>query len=194
MGGTRTKPDACELSSAPMNASSSDSSGASPWVPASHDALLLADRAVCAPDITFRIEDLLVIVVGAHMRAEIADRPLANRLVRLIRDWQASTLDDVDTALMPVVCSDVWFLNDRELMQQPCIAIGEPGHNAATAYYASRLPKTYVIEDVCAIQFDPQFLDGSVCLWGADVRATETAFKAFVERHLDSYLRAIHFV
>jgi hypothetical protein len=79
-------------------------------------------------------------------------------------------------------------------MRQPCIAIGEPSHNAATAYYASRLPKTYVIEGVCAVQFDPENLDGSVCVWGADPRGTELALDAFISRHLDAYLRAVHFV
>ncbi len=164
------------------------------WTATAYDAWLQADREACPPDLAFRSEELLLVVVGAHLRSEIADRPLANRLVRLIRSWQAAMLEDGDTALIPVVCSDVWFLNDRDLMQQPCIAIGEPGHNAATAYYAARLPKSYVVENVCAVQFDPQFLDGSVCLWGADVRATEAAFVAFVERHLDPYLRAVHFV
>lgn len=164
------------------------------WTPPTADDRFTEDRLACPPDIPYEIEDLLLVVVGAHLRSEIADRPLAERLVRLIRDWQETVLEEGDTVLLPVVCSDVWFLNDRDLMRQPCIAIGEPGHNAATAYYASRLPKCYVVEDVCAVQFDPEHLDGSVCLWGADVRGTELAFDAFVARHLDRYLRAIHFV
>jgi hypothetical protein len=164
------------------------------WSPDAIDDLLRAERLACPPDIDVRTEELLVVVVGAHLRAEIADRPLAQRLVRLIRAWQAVHLDDGDLPLVPVVATDVWFLNDADLMRQPCISIGEPGHNAATAHYASRLPTSYVVEKVCTVQFDPQFLDGSVCLWGADVRGTEAAFTAFVERHLDAYLRAVHFL
>jgi hypothetical protein len=164
------------------------------WTPPGPDDRFREEREALPPEVSFEIDDLLLVVVGAHLKSEIADRPLGDRLVRLIRDWQATVLEEGDTALIPVVCSDVWFLNDRDLMRQPCIAIGEPGHNAATAYYAARLPKTYVVENVCAVQFDPENLDGSVCLWGADASGTELAFEAFVTRHLDAYLRAIHFV
>jgi hypothetical protein len=167
---------------------------AKPWTPPPTDERFLEARQAVPADLPFTTEELLLVVVGAHLRSEIADRPLGERLVRLIRDWQATVLEAGDTALLPVVCTDVWFLNDRALMQQPCIAIGEPGHNAATAYYAARLPKVYVIEDVCAVQFDPENLDGSVCIWGNDARGTEAGFEAFVARHLDRYLRAIHFV
>ncbi|MDZ4829805.1 MAG: hypothetical protein SGJ09_06355 [Phycisphaerae bacterium] len=162
------------------------------WTPGPPDRRYLDDRAACAADVEFTTDDLLLVVVGAHLRSEIADRPLADRLVRLIRDWQRVTLDEEDPAMLPLVCTDLWFLNDRDLMRQPCIAIGEPGLNAATAYYASRLPRSYVVEDVCAVQFDPQFLESSVCLWGVDARATEAAFDAFVTRYLDEYLRAVH--
>ena len=164
------------------------------WVPPANDERFTEDRRACPPTLPYEIDDLLLIVVGAHLRSEIADRPLGTRLQRLIRDWQARVLEEGDAVMLPIVCSDVWFLNDRDLMRQPCITIGEPGHNAATAYYASRLPKAYVVEGVCAVQFDPQFLDGSACLWGVDAASTELAFDAFVSRHLDAYLRAAHFV
>lgn len=164
------------------------------WTAPEMDSLFAADRLAYPPDIAFETENLLLIVVGAHLRSEIADRPLAQRLLRLIRNWQAATLESGDEPLLPVICTDVWYLNDRELMQQPCIVIGEPGYNAATAYYAARAPKVYVVEDVCAVQFDPEFLDPSVCIWGSDARGTEAGFDAFVARHLDRYLKAIHFV
>lgn len=162
------------------------------WTPGPPDRRYFDDRAASPPDMEIETERLLLVVVGAHLRSEIADRPLADRLVRLIRDWQRTSLDDDELAMLPLVCTDVWFLNDRDLMRQPSIAIGEPGLNAATAYYASRLPKSYVVEERCAVQFDPQFLECSVCLWGVDSRSTEAAFDAFVQRYLDEYLRAVH--
>jgi hypothetical protein len=165
-----------------------------PWQPPEFDERFREDRLACPPELPFEIEDLLLIVVGAHIKSEIADRPLGQRLQRVIRDWQAAVLEEGDQVLLPVLVSDVWFLNDRDLMQQPCITIGEPGLNAATAYYATRLPKSYVVENVCAIQFDPQFLDGSVCIWGKDAASTELAVETFIARHLEAYLKAVHFV
>ncbi|MFO0828383.1 MAG: hypothetical protein U0572_09550 [Phycisphaerales bacterium] len=162
------------------------------WVPGPPDQRFIDDREACPPDLDFSIDEILPVVIGAHLRAEIADRPLAERLVRLIRSWQVASLDASDPVLVPIACTDLWFLNDRDLMRQPCIAIGEPGVNAATAYYASRLPKTYVIEDMCAVQFDPLFLEGSVCIWGVDARSTESAVETFAQRYLDAYLRAMH--
>jgi hypothetical protein len=159
---------------------------------AAQDPRFIEDRRACPPGLPFEIEDLLLIVVGAHLRSEIADRPLAYRLQRLIRAWQSTALEEGDQVLLPVVVSDVWFLNDSDLMRQPCIAIGEPGHNAAVAYYANRLPRAYVVDELCAIQFDQEFIDGSVCLWGANANGTEAAVEAFVSRHLDAYLRATH--
>lgn len=162
------------------------------WQPGPPDDRFLEDRRACPPDLEFRIDDLLLIVVGAHLKAEIADRPLAERLVRLVRSWQEATLEPEDAQLIPVVVTDLWFLNDRDLMRQPCIAIGEPGQNAATAHYAARLPKVYVVEEQYAIQFDPEMLDGSVCLWGVDAASTEAALEVFASRHLDAFLRAMH--
>ena len=172
-----------------------DSAPSAPvWTPTLDDERFREDRAATPADLDFSVEELLPIVVGAHLRGEIADRPLAARLARLIRSWQAAVLDPDDTALRPLVCSDVWFLNDRDLQHQPCIVIGDPGVNAASAHFAARLPRTYVVENHCAVQFDPQFLDCTVCIWGVDARATEAAFDAFATRYLDAYLRATHFV
>lgn len=162
------------------------------WQPGPPDDRFRADREALPPEGEYRIDDLLPIVVGSHLRSEIADRPLAERLARLIRSWQASTLEPEDAALIPVVVTDAWFLNDADLMRQPCIAIGEPGYNAASAHYAARLPKAYVVEERFAVQFDPELLDGSVCLWGVDAASTESAVEAFATRHLDGFLRAMH--
>jgi hypothetical protein len=162
------------------------------WTPGPPDDRYKADLADCPPDQPIRTEELLAIVVGAHPRAELNHRPLATRMARLVRSWQAATLEPDEQRLLPTVCTDLWFLNDRELMRQPCIVIGEPGVNAAAAHYAARLPRVYVVENHCAVQFDPQFLDGSACLWGIGHRGTLDAFEMFANRYLGPFLRAMH--
>jgi hypothetical protein len=82
----------------------SDASPQSAWSPdeldSRCDVRFCEDRLACPPDLPFEIDDLLLIVVGAHLRAEIADRPLGARLLRLIRDWQAAVLEEGDTVLL----------------------------------------------------------------------------------------------
>ncbi len=49
-------------------------------------------------------------------------------------------------ALIPVVLTDIWYLNDTDLLMQPAIVIGEPGVNAASAHWGARLPKAFVVD------------------------------------------------
>ena len=65
----------------------------------------------------------LLIVVGAHLEAELADRPLGYRLRDDVLRWQHRT-PEADP-LLPVVCTDLWYLNAAELMVRPTIAVGE---------------------------------------------------------------------
>lgn len=167
-------------------------SGTFDWKPELADDRFVFDRESISPDFEPVPDTVLPIVVGAHPRAEICDRPLATRLARVIRDWQERELDAGDRVLTPLVCTDLWFLNDRELMRQPSVAIGDPGINAATAYYAARLPKAFVVDDVCAVQLDAEFLEPSVALWGPEWRGTEAAVDAFLQRYLHAFLRAVH--
>jgi hypothetical protein len=136
------------------------------------------------------IDDLLLIVVGANLRAEMADRPLAYRLRDRILAWQeqAGARDDVP-ALTPVICTDLWYLNNRELMERPTIAIGDPAVNAACAYLSTRLPTALVIEGTLRVHLDPEFIDVQACLWGVSNGATASAVDVFVERHMDTFLR-----
>src|SRR5262245_12026225 len=107
----------------------------------------------------------LFIIVGADLRAEISDRPLAARLRDRIVQWQGQLQDHESAAPVTaielatiVVCTDLWYLNSRELMGLPAIAIGEPGLNAATAYLANRLPTAMVIEGRFRVHLDPEFI------------------------------------
>lgn len=133
---------------------------------------------------------VMPLVVGAHLRAEQADRPLAYRLRERILAWQHDR--DPTSRLAPIVCSDVWFLNAGDLMSRPTIALGRPGVNAGAAYLANRLPVAFVVEDAYEIQLDPEFVDLQVCIWGVDPPATAAALDQFEQRYLPDFLEAAH--
>jgi len=135
---------------------------------------------------------MLLIVVGAHLRAELNDRPLGDRLRDAVlrrQDELRSQQHDDGPPLHAVVCTDLWYLNSKELLARPAIAIGDPTVNAATAYLSNRLPTAFVIENSLRIHLDLEYIDGQVCLWGVDPSATMSAIDMFVERYLDDFLK-----
>ena len=133
---------------------------------------------------------LLMIVVGAHLEAELADRPLGYRLQNDVVRWQQET-PEADP-LAPIVCTDLWYLNARELMLRPTISVGRPEHNAVSAYFANRLPTALVIDGSLQVQLDPEFVTLQACVWGVDEPATRSGVDLFVERYLESFLRSAH--
>lgn len=133
---------------------------------------------------------LLAIVVGAHLRAEAADRPLAERLRSRIEGWIAEAT--CDQPLRPLICCDLWYLNDAVLQAQPTIAIGHPEVNAVSALFANRLPTAYVVEAQHEVLMDAELIDLQACLWGVQSSATAAAVETFTERYLDGFLRAAH--
>jgi hypothetical protein len=134
---------------------------------------------------------LILIVTGAHLRAEATDRPIAYNLRKRIADWLAAR-GRPETAKTPrvLVCSDVWYLNNDPLRSRPTISIGGPGVNALSAYLADKLPSAFAIEDVMLVQADLEFHDVIACCWGRDERATAAAVDAFVERYLEGFMEA----
>jgi hypothetical protein len=156
------------------------------------DSAIDAAWAIMPPDMDIETARLLPVVVGAHPRSEIADRPLANRLVAAIRQWQRQHEEKSDLRLIPMVMTDLWYLNDQELLLQPTIAIGEPGLNAASAYFGTRLPRAYVVDGQLQVLADLEFLEPSVTMWGADALATRTALDWFIARHLARFLESVH--
>jgi len=141
------------------------------------------------------VDRLILIVVGAHLRAEMSDRPLAYRLRERVLRWLDQRVKDPDDEiepLDPIVCADLWYLNNEDLLQRPTIAIGAPGVNAATAYFANRLPVAFVMEDTLQVQLDVEFASHWGCLWGVNASATASAADLFAERYLDSFLRSVH--
>ena len=160
--------------------------------PANDGALaefMLAEQRRALPPQGWRSEDLLCIVVGGHPRSEIADRPLGDWMARTIRRRLADRCGNA-SPLTPLVMSDFWYLNDRPLLQQPSIVIGEPGVNAAAAHHAVRLPQMLVLEDALRIHLDPEYPKLRACFWGAGPQRTEQAARIFADRYLDGFLDA----
>ena len=133
---------------------------------------------------------LLVVFVGAHLRAELADRPLGYRLRESILQWQAGHPEV--TPLQPVVCTDLWYLNAEDLMVRPTISVGAPELNAVSAFFANRLPTALVIDDSLQVQLDPEFVTLQACVWGVNEEATATSVELFEKRYLDPFLRSAH--
>lgn len=137
------------------------------------------------------VSDLMLIVVGAHLRAEIADRPLAYRLKQRIDQWIDQHRQGMNISLMPVVCSDIWYVNNESLQSRPTISLGGPGVNGLSAYYRQKLHDAVTRENQVLIQLDPEFTDLRVCVWGMNHALTVEALDLFMARFLDNYLRAV---
>ncbi|MBC7834334.1 MAG: hypothetical protein H7Y88_04435 [Phycisphaerales bacterium] len=155
-----------------------------------------------ADDVT--VEELILIVTGAHLRSEVGDRPIAyglrERMMRWIEGAFGESPAGVGGSVDPdgeeksrprvVVCSDLWYLNDSSLRGQPTVSIGGPGVNALSAYLTDKLPGVLVVDDVLMVQMDPKLEDLTVSVWGIDHDATVTAAEAFTERYLDGFMEA----
>ncbi len=140
--------------------------------------------------VTVSTDDLLVVVVGAHLRAELADRPLGYRLRESILKWQAGHPEV--RPLQPVLCTDLWYLNAEDLMVRPTISVGAPELNAVSAFFANRLPTALVIDDSLQVQLDPEFVTLRACVWGVNEQATASSVDLFETRDLDPFLRSAH--
>jgi len=126
----------------------------------------------------------VLLVVGAHLRAEREHRPLAYTL----RDRLAAMIGP-DGPLAPLVCTDLWYLNQPPLRARPTISLGSPAENALTAYLVDKLPVATAVEGLFAVQLDLEFIDLQACIWGADEDATAAAVDVFTDRYLDDFLR-----
>lgn len=134
---------------------------------------------------------LLLIVVGAHLRAEMADRPLAYRLCERVRAWMEKFGATIQPPVMPLVCSDIWYINDQDLQSRPTISIGGPGVNALSAYYHDKLATAMARDEEYLIQLDAEFVDLRASIWGRNHQTTVEALDYFVAHYLDGYLRAV---
>lgn len=132
---------------------------------------------------------LILIVTGAHLRAEASDRPLAYRLAEKLRPAIAKACDEDDQAPGVLVCSDIWWLNNDALRTRPTISIGAPDVNALTAYLADKLPFVYSIEGQLGVQMDLDFVDPWATIWGVSERTTTQAVEAFEAKYLDHFAK-----
>lgn len=127
------------------------------------------------------------VVVGAHIRAEISDRPTAQWLADQLTDELADACPD----LCAVVCTDLWYLNDDRLQTRPTVSVGEPELNAYAAFLADKLPDVYSVKDVLVVQMDLRSDDTVASCWGRDAISTRQAAQAFAERYLSGFVESI---
>lgn len=130
---------------------------------------------------------VLPIIVGAGPGPELGDRPLAYALRDAILELAPRVIPGTD--LHPLVLTDLWYLNDSELMLQPTMSIGSPGKNAASALLATRLPTAFLVEDQYQVLMDQETGIGHACFWGESHEASALATSTFIERFLETFLR-----
>lgn len=148
------------------------------------------------PKLTLHSPHALLLVTGVTLDAERASRPLAYHMREHVLAWQAVEMDDDEDAsdatraLEPVVCSDVWWLNNPELRRCPTISIGAPEENALTAHLASRVPSVFTIDRKLIVQMDLEGADLLAACWGVDHATTSGAVERFLEGYLDRFLES----
>lgn len=144
------------------------------------------------------IDRSLLIVVGAHLRAEVFDRPVAYRLRDRIRGWidgrtrRGEWIDVAQSGLDIMVCTDLWYLNNLDLMERPSIVIGAPGINAASAWLAGRIPAALTLDGSLQIHLDIELTTLKSCVWGVNPSATHDALSLFERKYLDRFLLRAH--
>lgn len=138
------------------------------------------------------LASLILIVTGAHLRAELADRPLAYRLRRSVDEWLGKHAQGLNIPLQTAVCSDIWYMNQPAVLQRrPTISIGGPGVNALSAYFYQKLPHSPVAESDVFIQLDTEYTDLRASVWGANHVLTVRATDRFLGEYLDAFLKAV---
>jgi len=136
-------------------------------------------------------DTLLLIVVGAHLKAEAGDRPAAYRLLDAIQRQLHQQTGSTDWPVNPLLCTDVWYLNNNELHGRPLISIGGPGVNAVSAYLYQKLPTALAVEDQLVVQADVEMADLRCAIWGVDAGHSNSAVELFQSKYLSEFIRAV---
>ena len=134
---------------------------------------------------------LLLVVVGAHLRAEEMDRPLAYRLSERIEGWVQSHDKALATPIKTLVCTDIWYLNHPVLHTRPTVSIGGPGVNALSSHFAKSIGGYEPEDQQVVIQIDPEFTDLRVSIWGTDHDLTAKGLDVFLAEYLENFLKAV---
>lgn len=142
--------------------------------------------------LTIDLDDpTVVIVVGADLRAETMDRPIAQALQRGINTLLGKEAAAMGRTLASaVVCTDVLYLNSNHLRLCPTISLGGPDLNALSAYLIGRVPPVFAVEGRYAIHADPQREQLAACVWGVDATNTAHAMDVFCSKHLSGFVQA----
>ncbi|HYD01592.1 MAG TPA: hypothetical protein VEB22_10235 [Phycisphaerales bacterium] len=138
-------------------------------------------------------EPSIIIVVGADLRAETLDRPIASALLRGVNTLLAKESAAAGTGrptAAAVICTDVWYLNSNHLRLCPTISVGGPELNALSAYLIGRLPPVFAVENRYAVHADPRREQLAACVWGVDATNTAHAMDTFCSKHLPAFVQA----
>ncbi|MEQ9454603.1 MAG: hypothetical protein RLN76_08450 [Phycisphaeraceae bacterium] len=145
------------------------------------------------PDpVPFDLTRVVLIVVGAHLRAEEADRALAYQIMSEIETWVEEHEERLEENLRPMVCTDALYLNDEALHTRATISVGGPGVNALSAYFAQQMEgDASILPDQVILQMDPDFADLRVAIWGVNHETTSQGVMLFIRDYLDGFLKAV---
>lgn len=141
------------------------------------------------PDKTVDVDHVIPIVVGSHLRAELGDRQRAYTVGDSVITWMAT--HELTGPPWPIVCSDLWYLNQTELRTRPTICIGHPEVNAATAAMSPTLETILLVDGAYRIQGDPEFINLKCALWGIDDAHTNQCVEQFIKNVLPNFLGSI---
>lgn len=130
--------------------------------------------------------ELILLVTGAGLEAESADRTFAYALAETVRE----VLHAIDDPRPVVVASDLWYVNQPEVRRASTLAIGRPEINAACAMLARQVPTALVVDGRFRIQFDVEGIERRACAYGVDAATTREALRIFEERYLPVWLTA----
>ncbi len=129
--------------------------------------------------------EILLLVTGSSLGAELHDRPVAYAL----RGRIGVELGEASESGV-LVCSDLWYLNRPELADSPVVSIGGPGANALTAELVRRLEPALVVDGEIMIQWDLEGAPPRAACWGVDAERTARASLLFADRYLGAFLEA----
>jgi hypothetical protein len=131
----------------------------------------------------------ILIVVGADLKPEEVDRPLAYKLKSA---FESSPLFGERPFRKCLVISDALYKHDKIIRVCPTVAVGGPGVNLVAAEFAEKLPVYLALENRYYIQSDKDFSEQKISIWGMNRDATEEAIDIFIEKGiLDSFLKTV---
>jgi hypothetical protein len=131
----------------------------------------------------------ILIVVGADLKPEEIDRPMAYKLKSA---FESSPLFEEHPFRKCLVISDALYKHDKIIKVCPTVAVGGPGVNLVAAELVERLPVYLARENRYYIQSDRDFSERKISIWGMDREATEEAIDIFIENGiLDNFLKSI---